>query len=184
MRPLQLYLHLLKTHPYKTQATVTGGLFLISDIISQQLIEKKGLKSHDFIRTLRQTAVGFIITGPLIYKYYKTLEKFVGGHVMVQPIKKMIIDQTLFAPSYICMYFAVIGYTSGMDTTQVKEKLQKDFKSTMIMNWKVWPFVQICNFYFIPLQHRAITTNSVAVIWNTYLSWKANAVKNDDVTSQ
>ncbi|XP_033104261.1 protein Mpv17-like [Anneissia japonica] len=179
MRPLQLYLRLLKTHPYKTQATVTGCLFLVADIISQQLIEKKGLKSHDVVRTVRQTAFGFLFTGPVLHKYYTILEKYVGGHVMIQPIKKMIIDQTCFAPAFIFTYFTVIGYTSGMNTTEVKEKLKKDYKSTLLVNWTVWPFVQICNFYFVPLQHRVITANSVAVVWNTYLSWKANAVKKD-----
>ncbi|ORX47981.1 hypothetical protein DM01DRAFT_265966, partial [Hesseltinella vesiculosa] len=35
----------------------------------------------------------------------------------------------------------------------------------------LWPAVQLANFYFVPLQHRLLITNIVALGWNSYLLW-------------
>lgn len=37
----------------------------LGDIVSQQLIEKKGLENHDIYRTLRMTLYGATIGGPV-----------------------------------------------------------------------------------------------------------------------
>lgn len=59
-----------------------------------------------------------------------------------------------------------------------KEKLLNEgafmggtFASAYARNWMVWPWVQVVNFKFVPLQHRVLVVNAVALGWNCYLSY-------------
>jgi hypothetical protein len=45
---------------------------------------------------------------------------------------------------------------------------------TLLRHWRVWPFVQTFNFYFMPLHHRMFVQNAVLVGWSGYLSYLNN----------
>uniref|UniRef100_A0A8C6ZN18 Mitochondrial inner membrane protein Mpv17 n=1 Tax=Nothoprocta perdicaria TaxID=30464 RepID=A0A8C6ZN18_NOTPE len=49
-----------------------------------------------------------------------------------------------------------------------------DYVDALLTNYCIWPPVQAANFYFVPLNHRLAVVQCVAVVWNCYLSWKAN----------
>uniref|UniRef100_A0A803K827 Mitochondrial inner membrane protein Mpv17 n=1 Tax=Xenopus tropicalis TaxID=8364 RepID=A0A803K827_XENTR len=105
------YQRLLAAHPWKVQILTAGSLMGVGDVISQQLVERKGLKGHSIERTVKMMGIGFCFV---------------------------------------------------------------DYTDALITNYYIWPAVQVANFYFIPLYHRLAVVQCVAVIWNSYLSWKAN----------
>ncbi|XP_049674568.1 protein Mpv17 isoform X2 [Accipiter gentilis] len=53
-------------------------------------------------------------------------------------------------------------------------RLPQDYMDALLTNYCIWPPVQIANFYFVPLHHRLAVVQCVAIVWNCYLSWKAN----------
>ncbi|TLS24025.1 hypothetical protein PpBr36_08390 [Pyricularia pennisetigena] len=48
----------LAARPLLTQSITTAVLFATGDITAQQLVEKRGLEKHDFVRTGRMFAYG------------------------------------------------------------------------------------------------------------------------------
>ncbi|CAI4218914.1 unnamed protein product [Parascedosporium putredinis] len=55
-----------------------------------------------------------------------------------------------------------------------KENVKKNFLPIMATNYMVWPWVQLANFKFVPLNHRLTFANTVAIGWNCYISYMNN----------
>ncbi|XP_063297949.1 protein Mpv17 isoform X2 [Pelobates fuscus] len=165
------YQKFLGLHPWKVQILTAGSLVGVGDVISQQLVERKGLQRHDFERTMKMMGIGFCFVGPVVGGWYKTLESLVPGSSKSVALKKMLLDQGGFAPCFLGGFLAIVGALNGLSKEEI---WSKDYKDALITNYYIWPAVQIANFYFIPLYHRLAVVQCVAVIWNSYLSWKAN----------
>jgi len=127
------------------------------------------------------------------------MDKFItGSSAFKVAMTKMAADQLLFAPSFIVVLVGVVSYGQGLKTHQVVEKIEDSYLDILINNYKasdqwialvskltnvliysvtifqIWPMVQVCNFYLVPLNYRILVVQVVAIFWNTYLSWKMN----------
>eukprot|EP01016_Furgasonia_blochmanni_P041287 TRINITY_DN5340_c0_g1_i3.p1 TRINITY_DN5340_c0_g1~~TRINITY_DN5340_c0_g1_i3.p1 ORF type:complete len:125 (-),score=14.77 TRINITY_DN5340_c0_g1_i3:190-564(-) len=87
----------------------------------------------------------------------------------------MVIDQTLFAPVFLAVFFSVL------DTVQNNGKFDPEFKnvkkcwwSALMMNYKMWPAAQFINFSVIPPSYQVLFANFVGLFFNCYLSWLQN----------
>ena len=156
-----------------------GVLVAAGDVITQQFAEQRGT-NHDFRRTARMGVVGLVI-GPVLRSWYLTLERIVPGTAKTAGFKKMLLDQSLFAPVMICFFFSVSETLAGKRPHEIKEMLQERYVQTLITNYKIWPLAQTLNFTFVPIQHRVGFVQIVAIFWNAYLSWMANKPSPDDV---
>ncbi|XP_008252836.1 protein Mpv17 isoform X20 [Oryctolagus cuniculus] len=136
------YQRALAAHPWKVQVLTAGSLMGLGDIISQQLVEKRGLREHQTGRTLTMVSLGCGFVGPVVGGWYKVLDRLIPGGTKVDALKKMLLDQ--------------------------------DYLDALITNYYLWPAVQLANFYLVPLHYRLAVVQCVAVIWNSYLSWKAH----------
>lgn len=160
---------------------------MCSDLLVQQVIERRGIKQHDFKRTLLQSLLGFCYVGPSLTLWYRTVDGLFKGTPAIAVLKKVAADQLLFAPPFIASFFVVNGLLMGVSFAHIKERLSKHYVSTVITNYKIWPAVQLCNFYLVPLYYRVLVAQLVAVYWNTYLIWKVNldtTVKEEDGTDE
>ena len=147
-------------------------MFTTSDILTQQLIEKRGF-NHDGRRTLQMSIMGTII-GPIQRTWFLTLERFIPPTSKVQFVKKLIVDQTIYGPFIISFFYTLSGTLAGKEFWEIKLLLQERYVKTIFTAYKVWPFVQAVNFSLVPLQHRANFVQLVSRCWNMYLSWMSN----------
>ncbi|XP_036865338.2 mitochondrial inner membrane protein Mpv17 isoform X7 [Manis javanica] len=150
------YQRALTAHPWKVQVLTAGSLMGLGDIISQQLVERRGLREHQAGRTLTMASLGCGFVGPVVGGWYKVLDRLIPGTAKVDALKKMLLDQGGFAPCFLGCF------------------LPLDYPDALITNYYLWPAVQLANFYLVPLHYRLAVVQCVAVIWNSYLSWKAH----------
>ncbi|KAI8362832.1 hypothetical protein BD560DRAFT_455524 [Blakeslea trispora] len=160
-----LYHRVLTKRPILVQSLSTG------DVIAQQLVEKQGWEKHDLKRTARMTVFGGIFAGPVLSQWYRLVERKVTLKQPAQAlVVKVALDQLCFSPFFIAAFFTGQGLFEGKSLNEIKEKLASGYTTALIGNYKIWPAVQIFNFYFTPLNYRLMVTNVVALGWNAYLS--------------
>uniref|UniRef100_A0A5S6QWJ8 Mitochondrial inner membrane protein Mpv17 n=1 Tax=Trichuris muris TaxID=70415 RepID=A0A5S6QWJ8_TRIMR len=174
----------LLLHPWKGQMVVAGFMMLSGDLISQLAIERRrSLNEIEIERAARFLFMGTFYVGPSLWAWFTLLERRLPGSTIAVAVKRTMLDQLVFAPvSYVGFLF-LIGFLRRMDGDGVLEKVKTEFWPVYSANLKVWPAVQLLNFYIVPVQHRLFITKCVGFIWNAYLSWKTNRPPNGDFSS-
>ncbi|KAF4553108.1 Mpv17 / PMP22-like protein 1 [Elsinoe fawcettii] len=167
---LRWYQMKLAQRPVLTQAVTTAVLFATGDAMAQQLVEKKGLANQDFGRTARMTLYGGAVFGPAATKWFGFLQRkvVIPGRPNLEILARVGLDQTVFASTNLFCFLSSMAIMEGSDP---KEKLDSTYKTALTKNWMVWPWIQMTNFKFVPLQHRVLVVNVVSLGWNCYLSF-------------
>ncbi|XP_033331782.1 mitochondrial inner membrane protein MPV17 isoform X1 [Megalopta genalis] len=176
---IKLYQRVLTKYPLRTQAVQAGILMALGDEIAQNLIERKTFRELDYMRTVQFACIGFCIAGPATRTWYGILDRYIGSKGGIIVLKKVCCDQLLFAPTFIFVLLSVIGILQGNDVEHLKAKLQNEYSDILRNNYKVWPMVQLCNFYFVPLQYQVLVVQSIALLWNTYISYKTSIKRQE-----
>lgn len=52
------------------------------------------------------------------------------------------------------MAIPVLGMLNHNGLEQIKENVKNNYVDIMIANYKIWPAVQMVNFYLVPLNYR------------------------------
>ncbi|EFB20537.1 hypothetical protein PANDA_001652, partial [Ailuropoda melanoleuca] len=164
--------------PDNTRVPCAGSLMGLGDIISQQLVEKRGLQGHQTGRTLTMVSLGcgFVVSPPLcpVGGWYRVLDRLLPHTTKADALKKMLLDQGCFAPCFLGCFLPLVGALNGLSAQDNWAKLRRDYPDALVTNYYLWPAVQLANFYLVPLHYRLAVVQCVAVIWNSYLSWKAH----------
>ena len=168
------YLQLLHRYPMRMQATNTCLLMGAGDFISQLAVERKSLgKDYELVRTARFMGVGLCVFGPGMHIWYSMLDKVIRGTRFTAVAKKVFMDQAFFLPFYLGTFIVLMAFLRRENIIEIQEKVQRDYKPMLITSYELWPAVQVLNFAVIPNHHRVLVINFVGLLWNTYLSYKA-----------
>ncbi|KAM6279667.1 mitochondrial inner membrane protein Mpv17 [Porphyrio hochstetteri] len=167
---------LLARRPAAAQALTAGALMGAGDVIAQQLVERRGWHGHHSSRTAKMVVIGCCFVGPVVGGWYRVLDRLVLGTTKAVAVKKMVLDQGAFAPCFLGCFLAITGAMNGLSLQENWAKIQQDYTAALATNYCIWPPVQVANFYFVPLKHRLAVVQCVAIVWNCYLSWKANRI--------
>ncbi|XP_060518867.1 protein Mpv17 [Cylas formicarius] len=171
------YQRLLKDRFVLVQALQTGILMGTSDVIAQFVIEKKKLKEYQFKRTGQFAIFGMTFVGPTLAIWYRLLARYIGQAKSSKvTLQKVACDQCIFAPTFLVFFISGINFIQGKDATHIKNELALKYKDILLTNYQIWPAVQLINFYLVPLNYQVLLVQSVAIFWNTYLSWKTQNV--------
>lgn len=117
------------------------------------------------------------IFGPAAHWWFS----FLQSHVKFQSqrattLARVATDQVVFSTSNLALFLSTM---SALEPSQngntakdrVQDRLQSTYVTALSKNWMVWPFVQVVNFSFVPVEHRVMVVNVVALGWNCYLSY-------------
>lgn len=162
----------LQKRPLLTQVVVTGAICGAGDGCCQIVFEKRNTKTYDLVRTGRFFVLGALFITPVLNRWFRVLERRVNGHPKLVPLKRMMIDQFMFSPFFNALILFNLRMLEGDGVKESYRRMKEDWSTIYINSLKVWPAVQLINFYFIPLNMRVIVVQLVAFFWNTYLSFK------------
>nr|XP_027195503.1 protein Mpv17-like [Dermatophagoides pteronyssinus] len=177
MNIFRAYNRIMIKHPIKTQCITNACLVATGDIIAQKFIEKQ---SELLVkRTAKFALFGLVYIGPCISLWYRFLDRSFGRtkQIILKPWQKMIIDQSTFSPAINFFALPILGLMNRKSTNEIVKNIQENYIDIMIASYKIWPAVQIANFYLIPLNYRAIFASMFALIWNSYFTWKLGEKK-------
>lgn len=143
------------------------------------------LASYDYARTLRAAVYGGIIFAPIGDSWYKVLSRLRFPFRLparrtpavrngLDTFTRVCVDQLLFAPLGIPLYFSVMSLLENKSFGQLKRNLQENYKVTLLTNWMVWPLFQFANFSLIPVEFRLLSVNVISIFWNCFLSYRNN----------
>lgn len=168
-----LYARVMRDHPVKTQLITTATVMLSGDLIAQKVLERR--TSIDVPRAARFFIMGIGFVGPVLRVWYLTLERVVGvGSGRAVVIKKVLLDQGVFTPVFIPSFLVTLGALQRRSWEDIKRTVRTDYLPILKANYMLWPAAQLINFRFVPLSYRVPFASCVALVWNTYLAWKAN----------
>ncbi|KAI9891749.1 MAG: Protein required for ethanol metabolism [Vezdaea aestivalis] len=158
---LRWYQARLASRPLLTQSVTTAVLFATGDSIAQQAVEKVGAENHNFKRTGRMALYGGAVFGPAATVWFRFLQNKVRlRNPNAEILARVAVDQTVFSTTNMFCFLSSMAIMEGSDP---KEKLKKTYWTALQKNWMLWPFVQLINFKFVPLQHRVFVVNIISI---------------------
>ncbi|XP_013011468.1 protein Mpv17 isoform X2 [Cavia porcellus] len=109
----------------------------LGDVISQQLVERRGLQGHQTGRTWTMVFLGCGFVGPVVGGWYKVLDRLIPGTTKLDALKKMLWDQGAFAPCFLGCFLPLVGTLNGLSARDNWAKLQRDYPDALITNYYV-----------------------------------------------
>lgn len=113
----------------------------------------------DFERLTRFMAYGFAMA-PLQFKWFGFLARafpITKTAAFVPAMKRVAVDQIVFAPISVGLFFSVMTVAEGGGRRAVGHKLRDMYLPTLKANYMVWPAVQIINFRLMPVQFQLVS---------------------------
>jgi len=184
------YTEMLEKKPILTKSITAGVLSFVADVICQKGFGSapiegtkdvtKDEKALDFPRIGKFTFLGVALVGPILHFWYGALARRIPGVDILSILKRLALDQLLFAPAFIAIFFTSALTLEGKNFNEIMTKLKKEWVPTVQANWSIWTPAQFINFRFIDPKYQVLFSNCVGVIWNIYLSYATYNKKNDD----
>lgn len=161
------YNRALDESPLTAKACTSLVGWALGDVLAQIFISGG---PFDMKRFITLSAFGFLYHGPSGHYFYNWLDSKIPGKDGASIAKKIIIDQTMWCPIFMTVFFTYLGLVNGDSLATIGNKVKKDLFSAVQGSWKVWPMVHFVNFKFISNKHRLLFLNAVQVAFNMFLS--------------
>ncbi|CAN7946124.1 unnamed protein product [Ixodes hexagonus] len=166
----------LKAHPAVTQVLTVASLLLTGDVISQAFFQKQKA-SFDVRQAIHFFVVGLVYTGPCAVTWYGVLEWLVVMDGLTAAVIKVILGQVLYTPVFTLGLLVIYGLLRGDSWLEIVQSVRAKYFALLRSRFFVYPPAQLINFEFVPVVYRPMYGSVVSLLWNMYLSWKANQVE-------
>lgn len=115
---------------------------------------------------------GFILAFAQCW-WYNFLQIYSVHPQFIEVLRKVMSDQFCYSPVSLFSFFTygtiVLENGTWEDT---KQKLQRIYLKTLVVNFSVWFPVQFINFLLVPRSFQVPFSSSVSVLWNCFLSMR------------
>jgi len=171
------YLEQLEKNPVVTKALTAAFTSVVSDILAQYLLGAP-LTNLNWTSIRNQFLIGLFIRGPCVHYWFLALEEIFArlgysskkaANSFPVVLAKVFLDQATFSPLFNLLYFYVIGMLEGRSLPYIHDKISREFLMVMMMNYKVWPLVNILNFKYVPANLRVLFGNIIGIFWTAYV---------------
>ena len=163
-----------------TNIAISVGLSVAGDMLQQNYqINKNKMDSWNKKRTTHMAITGFLI-GPLVHYWYLYLDKWYPGRSVSVLAKKLLLDQMLCSPIYICTFLVALNILEGATWMKIKSDAIHKGRVLYTADWIVWPPAQLINFYFLPTKFRVLYDSVVSLCFDVYWSYVRYHTKNPD----
>lgn len=178
--PVHLYRRLLHERPFITNILTTCTFMTTGDLTSQLILQQRD--ELNLKQTARFALAGLIFVGPVVRGCLVGIDKLFGPTRGVKVLcKKLLLDQGAIAPCFLAANITVLTLLKTQSFEEVRAELDKSYFNLLKLNYTFWPFVQLLNFYFIPLTYRVLFGSTASLIWNTLFSYKLYNTKNHPI---
>ena len=161
------YNEALDKNPLIAKAFTSLVGWALGDVLAQIFISGG---PFDWTRFITLSVFGFIYHGPSGHFFYNWLDSKIPGTEAKDVALKVAIDQTIWCPIFMTVFFTYLGLVNGDSLNTIGTKVKNDLLSACQGSWKVWPIVHAVNFKFVSTKHRLVFINSVQVAFNMFLS--------------
>ena len=169
---LDRYVHHLDKNPLLTKALTSMCIVGIGDIGCQIVLGDEDTK-FDFKRLLIFTFLGGALVGPTLHYWYGFLNRIVPGTGTGPALKRLAVDQTIFAASFIPIFMGSALTLEGK-FDEIVPRVSKEWFPALLANWSLWIPGNFITFRFITPKFQVLFANTVALGWNAYLSWSTH----------
>ncbi|XP_063682190.1 protein Mpv17-like [Bolinopsis microptera] len=174
---LRWYSRHLKKHQVAVNMVTTGAVFFFGDMLSQQVIEKKG-KDHELERTVRSVTVGSFYIAPVITFLYNFVDKVFGSsQTPLNSLKKTGII-SLLSPITSAGYVICNNVLQNKPLDYTINQLKDDLPTIVLVQYKIWIPTHFILLTVVPLRHRMFLSNFVGVLWTCYLTHASNTISH------
>lgn len=122
----------------------------------------------EYVKYGCQIIVSF--TRCLVINRYNLLDRRIPGHTFQVALKKLLVDQLLFSPVCLTVFFLSLGLFKGGDWEEFFSDLRQKGWRLYAAEWLVWPPAQLVNFYLLPTRFRVLFDNTVSLLFDVYTS--------------
>lgn len=174
---VRIYKKLLHRRPLITNVITTASFMTIGDMTSQLILQDK--KQLDFEQTKRFGIAGLIYVGPLARGCIVLVEKLFGPTTSLLMLsKKVLFDQAISAPIFLTGNITTLTYLKTQSFDEVRKEIKHSYFNLLKLGYSFWPFVQLLNFYFIPVAYRVVFGSGAALVYNVLFSYRLNYKKS------
>ncbi|KAJ1650216.1 hypothetical protein GGF44_006190 [Coemansia sp. RSA 1694] len=96
-------------------------------------------------------------------------------------LKRLAVDQTVFAPLATFAFVGGMGAMEGLSLSELAERFRVQYPAVLLAGYALWPAAQLVNFSLVPLAYRIPFSSVVSLVWHTYLSWTNTRTKSNDL---
>nr|ADD38635.1 Mpv17-like protein [Lepeophtheirus salmonis] len=144
-------------------------LYPSANFVQQKYFRKTG--EVDLAETKRFWIYGTFASAPLVYGWQSILNAYFPLVTRPYVILKVCLDQFVFAPVVIFLFYVGINALESKSAAEIKEELIEKYRMTYMSGMFYWSFVQAFNFRFVEFRYRTIYTSVMSFFWTIGLSY-------------